>query len=53
MFSYICWAAPRNIPVNQMFGVRTGMGMGILTFDWSQITWIGSPLMGEFHVSLQ
>ena len=50
MFSYVCWAAPRNVPVNQLFGVRTGMGMGVLTFDWSQISWIGSPLMGEFLV---
>ena len=48
MFSYVCWAAPKNVPVNQLFGVRTGMGMGVLTFDWSQISWIGSPLMGEF-----
>ena len=52
MFSYVCWAAPTNVPVNQLFGVRTGMGMGVLTFDWSQISWIGSPLMGEFLVSL-
>jgi OPT oligopeptide transporter protein len=51
VFSYICWAAPKNIPVNQLFGVRSGMGMGVLTFDWSQISWIGSPLMGEFFVS--
>ena len=48
MFSYVCWAAPKNVPVNQLFGVRTGMGMGVLTFDWSQISWIGSPLMGGF-----
>ena len=52
MFSYVCWAAPTNVPVNQLFGVRTGMGMGVLTFDWSQISWIGSPLMGEFLLSL-
>ena len=43
---------PTNVPVNQLFGVRTGMGMGLLTFDWSQISWIGSPLMGEFPFSL-
>ena len=52
MFSYICWAAPTNVPVNQMFGVRTRMGMGkhvgVLTFD---ISWISS-LIGEFHASL-
>lgn len=33
-----------NVVVNQLFGVNTGLGMGILTFDWTQITWIGSPL---------
>ena len=52
MFSYVCWAAPKNVPVNQLFGVRTGMGMGVLTFDWSQISWIGSPLMGELLIFL-
>lgn len=31
--------------VNQVFGVETGMGVSILTFDWTQITFIGSPLM--------
>lgn len=45
-FSFICWAAPNSTAVNQLFGVRTGLGMSFLTFDWSQISWIGSPLMG-------
>lgn len=45
LFSFVCWAAPNNVAVNQMFGVRSGMGMSILTFDWTQISWIGSPLM--------
>ena len=43
MFSYVCWAAPTNVPINQLFGVKSRMGMGVL---------IGSPLMGEFPVSL-
>lgn len=30
--------------VNQLFGVTTGLGMGILTFDWSQILLAGNPL---------
>ena len=47
VFSFICWAAPNNVPVNQLFGVRTGLGMSVLTFDWTQISWIGSPLMGK------
>ena len=50
MFSYVCWAAPNNIPVNQLFGVSSGLGMGILTFDWTQISWISSPLMGMVDV---
>lgn len=54
IFSWICWIAPNNVPVNQLFGVATGLGMSVITFDWSQITWIGSPLMipwwAEVHV---
>jgi cytochrome b subunit of formate dehydrogenase len=45
---------PDNIPVNQLFGVDSGMGMSIVTFDWAQISWIGSPLMfpwwAEVHI---
>ncbi len=37
---------PNNVPVNQLFGVYSGLGMSVLTFDWTQISWIGSPLMG-------
>jgi hypothetical protein len=40
--------------VNQLFGVETGLGMSILTFDWNQIAFIGSPLMipwwAEVHI---
>lgn len=43
-FSWVCWIAPRNNVVNQLFGVSTGLGMGLLTFDWTQVTWIGNPL---------
>ncbi|KAF9463568.1 oligopeptide transporter [Collybia nuda] len=56
VFSFICWAAPDNVPVNQIFGVRSGLGFSILTFDWTQISWIGSPLMvpwwAEVHIFL-
>lgn len=45
VFSWICWIVPNNVPVNQLFGVSSGLGMSILTFDWAQIAWIGSPLM--------
>ncbi|KAF8263625.1 OPT oligopeptide transporter [Lactarius quietus] len=43
-FSWICWMAPNNPKVNQLFGVTHGLSMGILTFDWGQITFNGSPL---------
>ncbi|EGN97372.1 hypothetical protein SERLA73DRAFT_75065 [Serpula lacrymans var. lacrymans S7.3] len=43
-FSWVCWIAPDNIVVNQMFGYVSGMGMSLITFDWNQITYIGSPL---------
>ncbi|KIM81497.1 hypothetical protein PILCRDRAFT_71915 [Piloderma croceum F 1598] len=43
-FSWVCWIAPNNIPLNQMFGYEHGMGMSLITFDWSQIAYIGSPL---------
>lgn len=54
VFSWICWIAPNNVVVNQLFGVENGFGMSILTFDWTVITWIGSPLMipwwAEVHI---
>ncbi|KAJ7776309.1 OPT oligopeptide transporter protein-domain-containing protein [Mycena metata] len=56
VFSFVCWAAPKNVLLNQLFGVYSGLGMSVLTFDWSQISWIGSPLMvpwwAEVHVFL-
>ena len=56
VFSWICWIAPNNVPLNQLFGVSSGLGMSVLTFDWTQISWIGSPLMvpwwAELHVFL-
>jgi OPT family small oligopeptide transporter len=44
VFSWACWIAPTNIKVNQLFGYSSGLGMGLITFDWSQIAYIGSPL---------
>jgi hypothetical protein len=36
-FSWVCWIAPDNIPVNQMFGYVHGLGMSLITFDWAQV----------------
>ena len=43
-FNWVCWIVPDNIVVNQLFGSVSGLGMSMLTFDWAQITFIGSPL---------
>ena len=34
-----------DLVINQLFGTVSGLGMGFITFDWSQISFIGSPLM--------
>ncbi|CAE6432709.1 unnamed protein product [Rhizoctonia solani] len=55
-FSWICWFRPKDIKINQLFGVYSGLGMGLLTFDWAQVAYVGSPLMvpwwAEVHVML-
>ena len=38
-------APTENLVVNQLFGTVSGLGMGVITFDWCQIAYIGSPLM--------
>ncbi|KAM0507663.1 hypothetical protein ACHAPB_002354 [Verticillium nonalfalfae] len=44
-FTFVCWAAPNNAVVNQIFGMKSGLGILPVTFDWSQIAYIGSPLV--------
>ena len=43
-----------NKVVNQLFGTVMGLGMSAVSFDWNQISWIGSPLMvpwwAEVHI---
>lgn len=43
-FTWVTWIAPNNATVNTLFGYSSGLGMSLITFDWSQITYIGSPL---------
>jgi OPT family small oligopeptide transporter len=47
-FAFICWAAPNNTVVNNLFGMSTGLGLMPTTFDWSQIAYNGSPLVVPF-----
>ena len=53
IFSFVCWAAPNNVVVNQLFGVHSGLGMSFLTFDWTQISWVVSPLLVPWVALLQ
>ncbi|KAI0674038.1 OPT oligopeptide transporter [Trametes maxima] len=41
---YVCWIAPKNVKINALFGYHSGMGFSLLSFDWNQIAFIGSPL---------
>jgi hypothetical protein len=45
VFNWVCWIAPNNIIVNQLFGTLNGFGWSIITFDWAMISFIGSPLV--------
>jgi OPT oligopeptide transporter protein len=45
-FSWVCWIIPDNVKINQLFGVTHGLSMGLITFDWGQITtFYSSPLL--------
>ncbi|CAG8358838.1 unnamed protein product [Penicillium salamii] len=44
-FNFPCWIKPKNKVVNQIFGMSSGMGLLPITFDWSQVSYVGSPLL--------
>jgi len=49
-FTFVCWAAPKSVVVNQLFGGQTGLALIPITFDWSILTaFILSPLVYPFH----
>lgn len=53
-FNWICWIAPNNTIVNQIFGTSSGLAIGLpITFDWTQITQAlsVSPLATPYHVA--
>lgn len=47
-FAFLCWAAPDNKVVNNLFGMTTSLGYLPTTFDWGQIAYNGSPLVVPF-----
>lgn len=51
-FTFICWAAPNNIVVNQLFGQIQGLGFFPLTFDWAQVAYNSSPLVTPLTAQL-
>ncbi|KAL4921463.1 OPT oligopeptide transporter protein-domain-containing protein [Aspergillus aurantiobrunneus] len=52
-FSFICWLAPSDVVVNQLFGQKSGLGMSLLTFDWAQVVFANdSPLLVPFWAGL-
>ncbi|KAE8259388.1 hypothetical protein A4X13_0g1043 [Tilletia indica] len=53
VFNWACWIAPNNIKLNQLMGTNSGLGMGVLTFDWSQIAYNGSPLVTPWFTEAQ
>ncbi|KAI6966827.1 small oligopeptide transporter, OPT family [Hortaea werneckii] len=51
-FTWICWIAPNNTVVNQLFGFQTGLGLSPITFDWSQIAYNTNPLLSPSWAAL-
>lgn len=47
-FTWICWIAPNNLVVNQLFGMYSGLGLSPITFDWSQVAYVTNPLLSPF-----
>ena len=45
VFNWVCWIAPNDVVVNSLFGTVSGLGMGLFTFDWAQMSVVGNPLV--------
>lgn len=51
-FTFICWIKPHNRVVNQLFGYNSGLGIIPITFDWTQVSQVGtSPLATPWWVT--
>ncbi|KAM3506598.1 hypothetical protein MY10362_002252 [Beauveria mimosiformis] len=51
-FSVITWFAPKSVVIANLFGVTSGLGLFPMTFDWAQITYVGSPLLVPFWAAV-
>ncbi|KAF3910462.1 hypothetical protein ABW20_dc0108244 [Dactylellina cionopaga] len=44
-FNIGTWAKPDSVVLANLFGVSSGLGLIPITFDWAQISYIGSPII--------
>jgi len=51
-FNVITWFAPENVVIANLFGTSSGLGLFPVSFDWSQIAYIGSPLVTPFWAAM-
>ncbi|KAL2754403.1 hypothetical protein ACRALDRAFT_1063252 [Sodiomyces alcalophilus JCM 7366] len=51
-FNVVTWFAPDSVVVANLFGVVSGLGLFPMTFDWAQVTYIGSPLLVPFWAAV-
>lgn len=50
--NWFCLIAPDNVPLNQILGTQSGVGLLPLTFDWNQITYVINPLTAPWWVQV-
>ncbi|KAL7950147.1 OPT superfamily oligopeptide transporter [Trichoderma barbatum] len=51
-FNVITWFAPKSVVLANLFGVSSGLGLFPMTFDWAQVTYVGSPLLVPFWAAM-
>jgi len=51
-FNVVTWLAPDNVVIANLFGTSSGLGLFSMSFDWSQIAYIGSPLVTPFWAAM-
>ncbi|KAF3098628.1 hypothetical protein TWF102_004089 [Orbilia oligospora] len=44
-FNIGTWAKPDSVVLANLFGTSTGLGLIPITFDWAQMSYIGSPII--------
>lgn len=51
-FNWVCWTNPHSAAVNHIFGYKNGLALFPISFDWTQISTITSPLVPPWWTSL-